>query len=282
MYNELEYKSWNDLKDFLSSLNSNWIFRGQSDYSWKLESSIDRVNLSAEIDYKKKMFEDFYIRDFKRNPHLYSSKYSVHSDFQILSTLQHYGTPTRLLDFSQSQYVATYFAIINSDTDCSIYAINYLELTSSTKHLFRLKYDNNSPEIKAYREGGSISDDGLFQALVLGKQQRQFIDIVQPFFKFDRMIQQSGCFLCQGDINSNFESNLKANHEILKNMPECSPYYKIRIKKEWKEEIIRDLERMNITSASIFPGMEGYLKSLKNRFEILVNDTKDRIINNYG
>jgi len=39
---------------------------------------------------------------------------------------------------------------------------------------------------------------------------------------------------------------------------------------------------MNITSESLFPGLTGYLKSLKNRFEIKINDTKDRIINNYS
>jgi len=230
MYKEIEYKSWNELKEFLSTFNSNWIFRGQSNYSWRLESSMDRVELDVDINYKKKNFEDFCIRDFKRNPHLYSTKYSVHSDFQILATLQHYGMPTRLLDFSQSQYVATYFAISESNTDCSIYAINYIELTSSTIHLFRLNYDNESPEIKSYRNGGNMSSDELFQLLVIGKNQRKFVEIVQPFFKFDRMIQQSGCFLSQGDINVDFESNLMENHKILQNMQECSPYYKLKIK----------------------------------------------------
>jgi len=282
MYKEVEHTCWNELKVFLSSLNSNWIFRGQADYSWKLQSSIDRVDLNVDLKFKRKKYEEFYIRDFKRNPQLYSSKYSVHSDFQILSTLQHYGIPTRLLDFSRSQYVAMFFAIIDSYTDCSIYAINYLELASSTLHLFRLVYDDGSIDFKAFREGGSVSEDSIFQNLVLGKNQRRFVEIVQPFFTFDRMQQQRGCFLCQGDINSDFETNLKANHEILKNMPKCSPYFKIKIKQEWKEEIIRDLERMNITSASLFPGLEGYLKSLKNKFEISVNDTQDRLVDDYG
>lgn len=234
--------------------------------------------LPRRLNIKKQFFEQFYIHDFKRNPQLYSNKYSVHSDFQILSLLQHYGTPTRLLDFSNSQYVAAYFAVIDSMRDSSIYAINYFELLSSTKHLFRLKYDNNSPEISRFREGGSISEDDLFQNVVLNKKQRKFVELVQPFFKFDRMIQQSGCFLCQGDINVDFESNLRANYEILQNIKDHNPYYKLKINKDWKSEIIRDLERMNISSSSLFSGMEGYIRSLKNRFEITMEDKGDRII----
>src|SRR5690606_6837999 len=117
----------------------------------------------------------------------------------------------------------------NSSTDSSIFAMNYMELASSTSHLFRLNYSDD-PVVQEYGQGIPISDDAIFQKLVLSKKQIPFVELVQPFFQFDRMIQQSGCFLCQGDINSDFESNLQANHTILQNMPECSSYYKLKIK----------------------------------------------------
>ena len=278
MFTEKEFENWGELKGFLSSLNSNWIFRGQSDYSWDLESSIDRASLEVSIDNKKQLFEKFCIYDFRRNPHLYSNKDSIHSDFQILSLLQHYGSPTRLLDFSLSQYIAAYFAAINSNDDSSIYAINYSELLSSTMHLFRLNYDNESPEIVKLRNGASISEDDLFKNIVLNTNQRKFVELVQPYFKFDRIIKQSGLFLCQGDINVNFETNLEANYQILQNIKDNKPYYKLKVNKEWKKEIIRDLERMNISSSTLFPGIEGHLQSQKNKFQISIEDRGERII----
>jgi hypothetical protein len=278
MYEEKHFESWNDLKFFLSSLDSNWIYRGQKDFNWKLESAIDRVKFKTEFKNQKYLFEKFYIRDLKRNPHLYNKQFSVHSDFQTLALLQHYGIPTRLLDFSMSPYVASFFAVIDSEEDSSIYAINYFELLSSTVHLFRLKYDDDSPEITKFKNGIGISDDELFKELVLSNKQRKFIEIVQPFFLFDRMIQQDGVFLCQGNINCSFEENLSANHEILQGLKDNNPYYKIKIKHEWKDEIIRDLQKMNISSASLFPGIEGYLKSLKNNFEIMIKDRGKSII----
>lgn len=277
MYKERNFKSWRELKNFLSSFNSNWIFRGQTDYKWKLESAIDRVSFNTELPNQKYLFEQFCIIHFKRNPHLYSEKFNTQSNFQVLSLLQHYGSPTRLLDFSTSPYVAAFFAANNSENDGSIYAINSFELLSTTNYLFGTKYDDGSDEMNNLKKTDGISNDDVFKVLVLGSEQRKFVELVQPFFLFDRMIQQNGAFLCQGDINNSFEENLKSNYEFLSSLENPNPYYKIKIKHEWKAEIIRDLFSMNISSATLFPDIEGYLKSLKNKFEIYTQDRGDSI-----
>ena len=279
MYKEIEFENWNDLKSYLTTYNSNWIFRGQEDYSWRLQSSIDRVSFKNEIANQKKHFEEFYIRDIKRNPHLYADKFNVNSDFQVLSLLQHYGIPTRLVDFSASPYVAAFFAVINSETDSSIFAIDYFQLLNCTGILFGTKYkDEDCVHIKNFMAGGGMSDDDIFKGIILKKEQRKFIEVVQPFFLFDRMIQQNGIFLCQGDINCDFEENLSMNHSVLNKVPNAHQYFKLKIKAAWKDEIVRDLRKMNITSASLFPGIEGYLKSLKNTFDIYMADRGDSLV----
>lgn len=273
MYKELSFKTWKELKEYLSSFNSNWIFRGQSNYNWKLESAIDRISFKSKNPDEKFFFERFYIRNIKRNPDLYTNRYSVQSDFQALSLLQYYGMPTRLLDFTTSPYVAVYFAIIDSEQDSSIYILNYFELLESTMKLFKNKYHDDSPELTRLSQSKTgFSDDEMFKDILLGTRQWKFVDLVQPYFLFDRMIQQNGAFLCQGDINVNFEENLMANQSFLSELKNPSPYYKIKIKQEWKDEMIRDLISMNITSATLFPGIEGHLKSLKNQFEIYTED----------
>lgn len=285
MYKELEFDNWNELKSFLSTLNSNWIFRGQADYNWKLETTIDRVKFKVEnVPNQKKLFEEYCVFLFQRNPDLYRNKYTVHSDFQAIATLQHYGAPTRLLDFTLSQYVATFFALSNLDKnmDGAIYAIEYMQLLSSTSHLFKLEYDDGSEEVEIFKKTSNISDDITFSKLVLNKRQRPFVQMVLPFYFFDRMIQQSGCFLCQGDVNEDFETNLQKNYNILQNIVDCKPYYKIKVKQGWKDEIVRDLERMNITYQSLFPGIEGFTKSLKDKFDIKMKDTGQSLFDNHS
>ena len=282
MFEEVEFNSWNELKENLSSFDSNWAFRGQSDFRWHLETTLDRVKFKVDtVPNQKKLFEDYCILELQRNPDLYRNKYSVHSEFQAIATLQHYGAPTRLLDFTRSQYVAAFFAIenIKDGSDGALYAIEYMQLLSSTSHLFRLKYDDGSDEIENFKETSNMSNDITFSKVILNKRQRNFVQMVLPFYFFDRMTQQNGCFLCQGNVNIGFEKNLKENYEILQNIVDCKPYYKFKIKKSWKDEIERDLEKMNITNQSLFPGLEGFTKSLQGRFDIKMKDSGQSVIN---
>lgn len=275
MYEELQFDSWSKTKTYIAKLNSNWIFRGQEVYDWSLSSAIDRVDFSnCPQKNAKQDFEFFSIRDIKRNPLLYSDKKIPDTDFQMISLLQHYGLPTRLLDFTNSPFVAIFFAIENSNSDCSVFAINYHQLMSSTYHLFRLKHNDGSPEIEKYKKEGDLSNDENFKNIVLNTKQRDFVQMVQPFYLFDRIIQQRGAFLCQGNINKSFEENLAANFEILQNLEGWLPYKKIKIKSEWRTEILRDLFQMNISRQTLFPGIEGAIMSLKNKFDISSADWK--------
>ena len=273
MFEELNFETWKEFKEYLSNLNSNHIYRGQSNFEWHLQSSIDRLDFSKCPQKNPKFdFERFCIRDIKRNPLLYSDKKIPNTDFQIVSLLQHYGLPTRLLDFTNSPYVAIFFAVENTNEDASIYCINYQYLMSSTQHLFRLKYFDDSPEMKRYAGDGDLSDDINFKNIVLNENQKDFVQLVQPFYLFDRITQQRGAFVCQGNINKTFEDNLSANYEILQKLEGWKRYNKLRIKKEWLEEIRRDLFQMNISRQTLFPGIEGAIQSLKTRFEITSND----------
>ena len=278
IYNELEFENWIDLKKHISNLNSNWIYRGQNQYDWGLASAIDRVNFSNSLTPQKKQeFEKFSIREIKRNPTLFSDKKVPNTDFQTISLLQHYGLPTRLLDFTLSPYVSVFFAIEKSKSDCAIFIINYHELVDSINILFQGKYNDNSSEINSLKTNGDFSSDEQFKNIFLNDNQRDFVQIVQPFYLFDRIQQQNGVFLCQGNINKSFEENLQQNHEILKKINGHSPFYKLRIRKEWHAEILRDLFQMNISSQSLFPGIYGAINSIKGKFDIFNQDRRTKI-----
>jgi FRG domain len=281
-FEELNFENWNSLKEFFGTLDSDWCFRGQSDFNWRLNSSMDRVEITVnQLDNYKKEFEGHMIRDFKRNSQFYSDKqYLVETDFQIIAYMQHYGAPTRLLDFTESPYVASFFAIDNSKEFCSVYVINYMELLSSTRLLFATQRDDNSEEVNAYKYAGSMSAENVFDKLVLGNRQFAFVELVQPFYMFERIIQQQGLFLCQGDIKIDFESNLYANYLVASSNGH-KPMYKIKIPNEWKMEIIKDLNRMNINHSTLFPGVEGYFKSVKNIFDISATDRLKHIDKSY-
>lgn len=87
-----------DTKDYEGQI---W-FRGQSVSSWTLQPSFAR---------KKKNTSEFtVISRFKQNASLLIDK-TPHSYFDWLFQMQHYGVPTRLLDWTESALTALYFAV---------------------------------------------------------------------------------------------------------------------------------------------------------------------------
>ncbi|WP_150139011.1 FRG domain-containing protein [Candidatus Enterovibrio escicola] len=96
-------------------------FRGVSDLNYELIPSLGRIPQLIDDDHMLTGFELRIIDEFKRRV---SSilKYTPKSEWEWLFIAQHYGMPTRLLDWSSNPLVALYFAVYeNINKDFAIY-----------------------------------------------------------------------------------------------------------------------------------------------------------------
>lgn len=106
------------LQDCAGNFKSTW-FRGQPNYDHKLIPSIFRQGKKYGVTFdEQRMFEEFQ----RRYPDQSSSHKTV---YEWLTLMQHYGLPTRLLDWSSNLLVALYFCCISGeDSDGAVYVFD--------------------------------------------------------------------------------------------------------------------------------------------------------------
>jgi hypothetical protein len=250
-------RSWEEFLEVISdSLYSNWAFRGQSDERWPLFSSLSRyfLNFRVHPDAWKDQ-EDRALRIFKRKAHQFLSHIpEPDDDFQWLALMQHHGAPTRLLDFTWSPYVAAFFALESATGDAAVWALNPFEISSSPSITLR-----NGNIIRPEEMNPRIAGNFLRHFLV---EETPFIWVGEPYVMNRRLIAQSGTFAMPGMLNQPFEAILSGypnpKNTLVKFILHCG---------QVRQKGLRELYRMNITHATLFPDLDGLARSLAYELE---------------
>src|SRR5689334_12744842 len=103
----VEFTTWREGREFLESLGPRFVFRGHGDAGWALETSLERATSSLP----HRTVEDVLMNAFRQGAHLFEKHLPpADDDLSWLALMQHYGLPTRLLDWTRSPHVAAYFA----------------------------------------------------------------------------------------------------------------------------------------------------------------------------
>lgn len=131
--NEIAVTTMHDLVTRFNAYSNSMMFRGQPRASYLLSSSLERLLGEAWSPQQAIKFEDHSLRLFRSKYHLYdSSRYEPATKLAWLGAMQHFGVPTRLIDFTTSPYVALYFALerypFDSHPDFAVFAIDYRDL----------------------------------------------------------------------------------------------------------------------------------------------------------
>jgi hypothetical protein len=116
-----------------------WIFRGHSSCKWELSAGVHRNRGGARIpDEEMVLYEQRLLGEFKRRARAFLST-PPNSDWEWLVLAQHFGLPTRLLDWTENPLVALYFAVSENDGWCDdgmLYAYRHsapeIDIHSST------------------------------------------------------------------------------------------------------------------------------------------------------
>ena len=277
-YLETTLNDWKDIFNIDQLFLYPFIFRGQCCCEWELRTYIERE--SCLYDIKNYFFtEKSMIQEFRNNFHLYSNlRFEPNDLCEILATMQHHYAPTRLMDFTKSIFISSYFAVLNSITDSAIWALNKQLLKEEFKHQFKLDYDLVfDSDIKI----NNLCKNKINEILNVENQDFSIPSTVIPLnstFCTERLARQQGLFLFPTNTGITFRDNLNVAFKNKDNFvriemeeliqlsknetPNEIGIIKIIIPIEKKDEILYHLKKMNITSELLFPGLDGLCLSL--------------------
>ena len=103
------FKTWSKLVSHFERFGSSWMFRGHASAKWPLRSTLDRR--TPPNSGGKSSAEHQLLAAFRRRAHNYlDAQHIPTTQGEWLALMQHFGAPTRLLDFTWSPFVAAYFA----------------------------------------------------------------------------------------------------------------------------------------------------------------------------
>ncbi|WP_025683050.1 FRG domain-containing protein [Paenibacillus maysiensis] len=179
---------------------SDFVFRGQKDIAWNLQASIFRNNYNDHKEYeiyreiRKNRFEDLTRSTFLDN----------------LIHMQHYGIPTRLLDWSRNPLISLFFACSDEKNDGKVFAYR----PKLIYQFYDKQYEILSNYLKEDFNRTQLNTDSVKFLASIGRGAQSEVIFIESTIENERLKAQKGLFSIQIDIKSNYIDPIK--DEILK------------------------------------------------------------------
>lgn len=248
-----EYKCKNvqEYLDKISSIKEEWNdstvywFRGHSDHNFKLIPSIYR---NCVWDYNSDLSSNIcneFINKAKQQ-----FRFSNTAGFwEWYHIMQHYGLPTRLLDWTEGSLIGLFFSVRDTkvEDNACVWMLDPFDLN--------LKVTKGEGVFYTDKITQGV-DDVLIEEYKNGFKELPKLPVaLYPPYIDERMRAQKSCFTIHGSVVDGFD-DIMIQHKDIK-------LSKIIIDKEFIFEIKSELFSMGITEGTLFPDLEGLAKELK-------------------
>ncbi len=236
MSNEVYINKLSEFMDFVEKLPREFSLSRGQDLKYNLLPGALRVDSNGKIKYTRQSIA-YFLNEFKVNSHNYMiSPWDIKNDFEWMIHAQHYGIPTRLLDFTYSHIISLMFAVENAfqeenPEDAAVWFLNPMRLNNNNC--------SRSQIITLSSEENLRLDDYNGPVVVQGRKVNE------------RINAQNGLFVYFQDRSEALEKTV--GEEILR---------KIIIPGESKKDILVSLYSMGIGMTQIYPELSSVAKDI--------------------
>jgi hypothetical protein len=254
---------WKDFAEFIRELppgllwQAPYIFRGQADAEWGLLPSLLRLATEMHVGSNYMLQIEKEVSEyFRRTISLFvetNGKNRKNHPNVPWATMQQYGAPTRLLDWTKSAYVAAYFAVESFwNKDGAIWMLNTSRLQSQMKKLcLALK----------------TLDDGLPEKFFDIKAPREIVAF-EAYETNERIHAQQGIYTVSCQISADHGKVIDDAFKNIKAPENSFVFAKLIIPAKSKPLFLKRLQEMNISANSLFPGINGLARSVNEHVRI--------------
>lgn len=276
-YSVVMLENWSQIEEIFNQNLSQWVFRGQQNWKWNMESFLSR-KCKNWSDVSAEDILDIFWQESKSFDIVKSI--NPQTKFDRLCIMQQYGVPTRLLDWTKDPYIAAFFAfyelIFPSVKYCAIWAINRKWCKDRALKLIKsILSDQNIDDTTI------LTSDDYFDKLFKEDHLQGFVLPIEPP-SFARINKQQGIFLFPSQSGLSFKDNLvgeydqnggdESNEErkeritCRKQMSDFLIQFKLLHK--LKQEVDNDLKKRGITIAKLFQSsLDFYGNFVSSQFE---------------
>ena len=224
---------------------SMYVYRGVPDADYRMTTSLYR-----NCKHLQKVLEPAILNNFK--------KYAVIEDPSVEQSVwmqmilgQHYGLPTRLLDWSHSALVALHFAATEidmdkmEDHDCAVWRLDMKELHSLLPDKYQKALNESTTSIFSVKTLSNVTES--LEQYDEDMQGNSMVVVEPPSIEQRIVNQYSFLSIVPMGISDVEEFLDKKTYNTVK--------YVIDGKLRWR---LRDmLDQLNISERIVYPGLEG-------------------------
>jgi len=250
------------VEEFQTGAEDSLWFRGCGQASYKLLPSLYRHREAKSLD-KVVDLEQKLMTRFKQRSLPYLTR-SLENDWETLFFMQHYGIPTRLLDWTENPLIALHFALMGAPFTKAKNGKLSFRNNATVWVLDPVKWNRRALEHQSYKGGALTTTEEALKGYAPSKDfagMNGFPIALYGEHNSPRIVAQKGVFTIFGKFLGPMEKIYDSN-----TFPKDS-LIRVTIQRSRIDKMRKSLLRHGITESVVYPDLDGLAMEIKRAFD---------------